>query len=67
MYKINSQIFKAIELDNTPQKERYFVIDDTILAKLGKKIENVSYIIGDIRAECALPMQSLHECPPFCI
>ena len=44
MYKINSQIFKAIELDNTPQKERYFVIDDTILAKLGKKIENVSYI-----------------------
>jgi len=44
MYKINSQIFKAIELDNTPQEERYFVIDDTILAKLGKKIENVSYI-----------------------
>ncbi len=44
MYKINNQIFKAIELDNTPQEERYFVIDDTILAKLGKKIENVSYI-----------------------
>ena len=44
MYKINSQIFKAIELDNTPPEERYFVIDDTILAKLGKKIENVSYI-----------------------
>jgi hypothetical protein len=44
MYKANSQIFKAIEIDNTPQQERYFVIDDTILAKLGKKIENVSYI-----------------------
>jgi len=44
MYKANSQIFKAIELDNTPQEDRYFVIDDTILAKLGKKIENVSYI-----------------------
>ena len=44
MYKVNRQIFKAIELDNIPQEERYFVIDDTILAKLGKKIENVSYI-----------------------
>jgi hypothetical protein len=44
MYKVNSQIFKAIELDNIPQEERYFVIDDTTLAKLGKKIENVSYI-----------------------
>ena len=44
MYKINNQIFNAIELDNTPQEERYFVIDDTMLAKLGKKIENVSYI-----------------------
>ena len=37
-------IFKAIELDDIPRSERYFVIDDTILAKLGKKIENVSYI-----------------------
>jgi len=44
MYKINSQIFKTIKLDDTPQEERYFVIDDTILAKLGKKIENVSYL-----------------------
>jgi len=44
MHKANSQIFKAIELDKTPQEERYFVIDDTILAKLGKKIENVSYL-----------------------
>ena len=22
-------------------------------------------IMGDGRAECALPMQFLHECPPF--
>ena len=44
MYKINNEIFKAIELDKTPQEERYFVIDDTIFAKLGRKIENVSYI-----------------------
>jgi hypothetical protein len=44
MYKSNSQIFKGIELDKTPQQQRYFVIDDTILAKLGKKIENVSFL-----------------------
>jgi hypothetical protein len=44
MYKTNSQIFKAIKLEKTPQQERYFVIDDTILAKLGRKIENVSFI-----------------------
>ena len=44
MYKVNSRIFRVIELDKTPQEERYFVIDDTILAKLGKKIENVSYL-----------------------
>ena len=41
MYKINVHIFKTLELDKTPQKERYFVIDDTILQKLGRKIENV--------------------------
>ena len=44
LYKTNSQIFKAIELEKTPQQERYFVIDDTILAKAGRKIENVSFI-----------------------
>ena len=44
MCKINLAIFKAIELDTIARSERYFVIDDTILAKLGKKIENVSYI-----------------------
>jgi len=44
MIKVNAQIFKAIDLDKIPQKERYFVIDDTIVAKLGKKIENVSFI-----------------------
>lgn len=44
MYKINSQILKSIELDTIPLKERYFVIDDTILPKLGRKIENVSFI-----------------------
>ena len=31
MYKVNVHIFKTLELDKTPQEERYFVIDDTIL------------------------------------
>lgn len=44
LYKVNGQIFQAIEVDKIPQEERYFVIDDTIMQKLGRKIENVSYI-----------------------
>ena len=44
MYKVNVHIFKILELDKTPQEERYFVIDDTILQKLGRKIENVSFL-----------------------
>ncbi len=44
MYKTNRQIFKAIELSKELQQDTYFVIDDTILTKLGKKIENVSFI-----------------------
>jgi len=44
MYKTNSQIFEAIELSKQLQQDTYFVIDDTILAKLGRKIENVSFI-----------------------
>ena len=44
MYKANGEIFKKVGVDNTPQEEKYFVIDDTILPKLGKMIENVSYI-----------------------
>jgi hypothetical protein len=44
MYKTNSQIFEAIELSKQLQQDTCFVIDDTILAKLGRKIENVSFI-----------------------
>jgi hypothetical protein len=44
MHKINAQIFKSIDLDGVARKELYFVIDDTIVAKLGRKIENISYI-----------------------
>lgn len=44
MNYINHEIFKKIDLDNIPQDELSFVIDDTILQKIGKKIENVTYI-----------------------
>ena len=44
MCKVNAEIFKAIDLEKIPLTDRLFVIDDTILAKVGKKIENVSYI-----------------------
>ena len=44
IHKINGRIFDAIELAKESQQDIYFVIDDTILAKLGKKIENVSFI-----------------------
>lgn len=44
MYKINLEIFKMLELNKIPQGERIFVIDDTIVSKSGKKLENVSYI-----------------------
>ncbi len=36
--------FKIGWTRENPTEWRYFVIDDTILNKLGKKIENVSYI-----------------------
>jgi hypothetical protein len=38
------EIGNLIKFENIPLKERYFVIDDTILAKIGKKIENASFI-----------------------
>jgi len=44
MYKINIEIFQHLDFERIPQEERYFVIDDTNLAKAGRKLENVSYI-----------------------
>ena len=44
MYKLNLAIFHGIKLQNHPREEIHFVIDDTIIAKTGKMIENVSYI-----------------------
>jgi len=42
--KINQRLFEKIEYSNIPLQNRYFLIDDTILKKAGKMIENVSYI-----------------------
>ncbi len=44
MYKLNLAIFYGIKLNDYPREETYFVIDDTTIKKIGKKIENVSYI-----------------------
>lgn len=44
LYKVIMEIGNLIKFENIPLKERYFVIDDTILAKIGKKIENASFI-----------------------
>ena len=43
-YKVISEIDNLIKFENTPLEKRYFIIDDTILAKTGKKIENASFI-----------------------
>ncbi len=49
IYKINLEIFKRLRLSKIPQEERYFVIDDTVIQKIGKMIENVSYIYDHTR------------------
>jgi len=44
MYKFNLAIFHGINLHDNPREEIYFIVDDTIIEKTGKMIENVSYI-----------------------
>ncbi|MDM8552534.1 transposase [Desulfobacterales bacterium HSG2] len=44
MNKLSLEIFYGIELDKCPHEESYFVVDDTLLEKLGKKMENVSHV-----------------------
>jgi len=44
MTKISQQILHAVELENIPQEDRCVVVDDTVLAKRGKKMQNVSYV-----------------------
>jgi cell division protein FtsL len=43
LYKVNTQIFKETRVDQLAQKQLHAVIDDTILSKAGKKLENVCY------------------------
>jgi len=43
MYKLMSQISKAIAFEKGSIKERYFIVDDSVIAKRGKHIENVSF------------------------
>jgi hypothetical protein len=44
LYKVNCKIFADTKIDQIPQQQRHFIIDDSILLKLGKKLENVTYL-----------------------
>jgi len=44
LYRVNAQIFSQTQVDQIPQKELHAIIDDSILVKLGKRLENVSYL-----------------------
>ena len=41
---VSHDILNQVDVDKIPLKDRVFVIDDTILIKVGKMIENVSYL-----------------------
>ncbi len=43
-YHFNLQIFKEIKSDDTPRNKCSFIIDDTVIQKRGKKIQNLSYV-----------------------
>ena len=44
MYKVITKISATINFEKYPLEERYFVIDDTVIPKRGRNIENVSFI-----------------------
>jgi len=44
LYYIMKEIWKVLKLDDTPIEERCFIIDDSILPKRGRDIENVSFV-----------------------
>ena len=44
MYNIIKKISELLMFEAIPREERYFIVDDTILPKKGRKIENVSYV-----------------------
>ena len=41
---LNRQIFKATELDKTPVSQQCLILDDTVISKRGKKIENLTFV-----------------------
>ena len=44
MYKVINKIGNLLMFENISIEQRYFVIDDSVLAKTGRNIENVSFI-----------------------
>ena len=44
MYKVITKISATINFEKYALEERYFVIDDTVIPKRGRNIENVSFI-----------------------
>lgn len=54
LQSVNLQIFKRIKLNRVPLKERYFILDDTVFHKRGKKMENVSYVRDHARGKSIL-------------
>ena len=43
-YQVIIEIFRHLRLDKGPVQDRYFVIDDSVIAKRGKLMQNVSFI-----------------------
>jgi len=44
LYYIMKEIWKVLKIEETPREERCFIIDDSILPKRGRDIENVSFV-----------------------
>jgi hypothetical protein len=44
LYKVLQRLVEILALEKLALEEKHFIIDDTILAKRGKKMENVSYV-----------------------
>lgn len=44
MYKVLGEILAALNIEQYPVEDRYFVIDDTVIPKRGRDIQNVSFI-----------------------
>jgi len=44
MYNVINCISALLRFEAIPREERYFIVDDSILTKHGRKIENISYV-----------------------